>query len=272
MRKKDKNIAGILALFFGWLGLHRYYLGQKQWGFSYSLAAGIVFWTGRLPILGFVLKFLWLPFMLVVSLVDAITFFTMDERRFDEKYNTVPGRASVEPDFERRTGQRTRHRSERHYQEPRVRKRTAPRQNPYKKSGLEKFRDYDYEGAIEDFKKSLEIAPNDVASHFNLACAYSLTENAEQSFNHLNQAVTLGFSDFQKIREHYALAFLRIQPEFEAFSANGFRLTNPGPAAEDLLQTQPDLLDQLNKLVELRKRGLLTEMEFEKEKKKLMQH
>ena len=57
-------------------------------------------------------------------------------------------------------------------QKPRPRKRP----NPYKKSGVEKYKEYEYEGAIEDFKKALEIDPKDIPTHFNIACAYSLTE------------------------------------------------------------------------------------------------
>ena len=37
---KDKNVAGILALFLGWLGVHRFYLGR--------LFTGQRFWTKTL--------------------------------------------------------------------------------------------------------------------------------------------------------------------------------------------------------------------------------
>ncbi len=294
MRKKDKNFAGVLALFFGWLGVHRYYLGESRKGLPYTLGAGFIMFAGRF---GAWLKILWVPIILLICLIDAITLFAMDQKRFDEKYNSPPSDANrPETDFERsrqreqlrkqareqvrervREKRQQRHEARRNRRgqgKPTPPKRTSRRHNPHKKSGIAKFNDYDYLGAIEDFKKSLEIVPDDIATHFNLACTYSLTESAEQSFYHLDKAVKLGFRDFQKIKEHHALAYLRIQDGFDDFEENGFRLPRPVPTAEepadDLLNTKPDLLDQLNKLGELRNKGLLTEVEFEQQKKKLL--
>jgi TM2 domain-containing membrane protein YozV len=262
---KDKNTAGILALFLGWLGFHRFYLGQTGLGIVYFM-------------------FCWFPLIWLIAFVDAISLFAMDQQRFDAKYNTPPGYATYggrQTDFDRntsRTDRRTKRWEERREESSR---RQAPaagipsaksRANPFKQSGVEKFKDFDYAAAIEDFKKSLEIEPRDVATHFNLACAYSLTEAAGLAFRHLSIAVENGFRDFQKIKEHHALAYLRIQPEFENFEQNGFRLppSNSQDTQEDLLSSQPDLLDQLKKLGELRAKGLLTEQEFVEQKKKLL--
>ncbi len=255
---KDKNAAGILALFLGWLGFHRFYLGQTGLGVVY-------------------LMFCWFPLIWLIAFVDAISLFSMDQQRFDEKYNQkIPVRKYGGTDFERnRRYERKENKSDYRRRESgtaRPAAKPAPaRSNPYKKSGLEKFKEYDYAGAIEDFEKSLEIAPRDIATHFNLACAYSLVENTEKAFLHLDRAVAAGFRDFQKIKEHHALAYLRIQKEFDTFEESGFRLSNPLPEKqEDLLSTQPDLLDQLKKLGELREKGLLTEQEFADQKRKLL--
>lgn len=152
--------------------------------------------------------------------------------------------------------------------------------NPFKKSGIEKYKDFDLEGAIADFQQGLAISENDVALHWNIACAYSLTEKKDKAFYHLNRAIELGFNDYDKINTHDDLAYIRIQPEFEDFKANGYKL-NGGlssnneskqiaqPEKEDLL-TDDILLSQLNKLAELRKKGLLSEQEFVLERKKLL--
>ena len=66
--KKEKDIAGILALLFGFIGLHRFYLGQRGKGILYLLLA----FTGISAILG---------------LIDAFSFFSMDNKSFDIKYN-----------------------------------------------------------------------------------------------------------------------------------------------------------------------------------------
>ncbi|MCB0549264.1 MAG: NINE protein [Phaeodactylibacter sp.] len=272
---KEKNVAGILALFLGGLGVHRFYLGQTGLGIFYLI-------------------FFWFPVMWIVGLIDAIAFFSMDQEVFDRKYNRQYERRRDTDynrrDYRRRTREEQREvRSERRhdrrydtqrqrqYQRPKPR---PPRNNPYKASGIKKYKDYDYDGAIEDFNKSLDIEPNDVAAHFNLACAYSLNEKPEKAFFHLDQAVANGFNDFQRIREHDALAFIRIQPEFEAFEKNGFRLQQqpakeensaPPPAPEEeILEGEPDLLEQLKRLGELREKGLLTEEEFTSQKRRLL--
>jgi len=142
--------------------------------------------------------------------------------------------------------------------------------NPYKKSGMEKYKEYDYNGAIEDFEKSLAVDDSDVATHFNIACAYSIMENKEKSFYHLSKAVELGFRDFEKIKTHDALAYLRIQDEFETFVQNNYKLKAGSSAQQEKITEHGDLLEQLNKLAELREKGLLTEEEFVLQKKKLL--
>ncbi len=250
---KDKNVAGILALFLGWLGVHRFYLGQKGLGMLYLI-------------------FCWFPLIWLIALIDAVGLLSMDPQRFDRKYNKeyLFFKRKMEAEFpsSKSSGNSIRRRPiDKHLRARRV-KRPA---NPYKQSGLKKFRDYDYEGAVEDFKKSLEIAPDDIATHFNLACAYSLLEEPSLAFKHLDLAVAHGFDDFERIRTHPALAFLRIQEEFEDFAENGFRLRPQlrSEQKEQLLEGSPDLMDQFRKLKDLREKGLLTEEEYQAQKRKL---
>jgi len=276
MVMKDKNVAGILALFFGWIGIHRFYLGQVGWGILYLF---LFFFFGLSVLLG---------------LIDAIAFFSMDQESFNAKYNRNKDEWRERPDYERRDN-RYRERAER--REERVeqrrdrrapeRPRSAPPARPnneaLKAGGIQKYKDYDYEGAIADFEKALEINPDDVAVHFNLACALSLTEEAEKAFFHLDRAVAMGFTDFNRIKTHDALAYLRIQDKFDTFEANGFRL-EPGASAAEVqpkaieatkleplgAPPSPDLLEQLKRLGELREKGLLTEDEFASQKRKLL--
>ncbi len=250
---KDKNVAGILSLFFGWLGIHRFYLGQTGLGILYILIS-------------------WTTISFWISLVDAIVFFSMDKEAFDIKYNRKYYQA-----IPRSQPARPANTSYRKEYSNRPQPRPVVRENPHKKKGIEKYKDYDYDGAIEAFKKALDLEPNDIAVHFNLACSYSLNENAERAFYHLDRAVELGFNDFDRIKEHDALAYLRIQDEFEQFEKDGFRLsvkskpqTETPQTEEEPLPENPDLLEQLQKLSELREKGLLTETEFVSQKRKLM--
>ena len=77
----------------------------------------------------------------------------------------------------------------------------------------------------EDFKKGLDIEPNDIALNFNIACAYSLTENKNLAFQHLAKAVNLGFNDYERILTHDDLAFVRIQND-----RRSNRASHPGDA------------------------------------------
>ena len=273
---KDKNVAGILALFLGWAGIHRFYLGQTGLGIFYCLM--------MIPGISFIL-----------GIIDAVAFFLMDEEQFDRKYNRARRRENRRTDFDREDYSRRRQKRDQRYEEwqdrqqmrrqqrtgrPNTASRPASKANPYKQRGIQKYKEYDYKGAIEDFEKALEMDERDIAVHFNLACAYSLEENLEKSIYHLDKAVGYGFKDFDKIRKHDAFAFIRIQKEYAEFEANKFRmvaevpqLPDPTPKEEmeeDLLSTQPDLLDQLKKLGDLREKGLLTEEEFSAQKRKLL--
>ena len=272
---KDKTTAAIFALFLGWLGIHRFYLRQPGLGILYIILLS----TGISVLLG---------------LIDFVVLLAMDPVEFDRRYNEEEGEYDryrstrrERRDYRRRdrterhrttrsrsTANRTRpthrpsHRRQRNVAPGKHRKRV----NPYKHSGIKKYKDFDLEAAIEDFVKGLEIDPNDIALHFNIACAYSLTEQADKAFSHLNLAVENGFKDFEKIKNHDDLAYVRIQEQFEEFEKNGFRLREKplqlDTPKEDLLSDDL-LLSQLKRLSELKEKGLITEKEFLIEKQKL---
>jgi len=222
----------------------------------------------------------------------------MDEEVFNRKYNEgIAQNTSRQPDYERRTYRREERwdQSQRQSRPPqrrtdytyenRANRERTEKANAFKSSGIRKYKDYDYDGAIDDFKQALEFNPKDIATHFNIACSYSLNEEADKSLHHLDKAVELGFNDFTKIKEHDALAYVRIQPTFDAFERNGFKLVksleqpkedllNPvvkkQPAQDNSTPTTADLLEQLRKLGELKEKGLLTMEEFEAQKRKLL--
>ena len=197
-----------------------------------------------------------------------------EQHRRDRRYENQRDSRRRQQDLQMQRQEELRRQQERERQRraSKPRPKPRPRNNPYKQSGVKKFKEYDYAGAIEDFEKALEIDSTDVAVHFNIACCYSLNEDKDKAFYHLSKAVALGFKDFQKIQEHDALAYLRIQDEFETFKQNGYRTVNMGgnnPAPQATTQNT-DLLEQLNKLQELRERGVLTEEEFALQKQKIL--
>ena len=287
---KDKTTAGIFALFLGALGIHRFYLKQPGLGILYIVLS--IFTVGFLGGL--------------LGLIDAIVFFGMDQAEFDRRYN----RGDVAADYDRSDRRYTQRETRREYRntarntarntrpapretysrrsatpsrrpaKPEQRVPRRERHNPFKITGIKKYKDFDLEGAIEDFNRGLEISPKDVSLHFNIACAYSLTEQTEKAYYHLDKSVAYGLKDVSKIKSHDDLAYVRIQDEFDAFEANGFRLpaNSAGGGIPSLEAPKENLLDddlllsQLKRLADLREKGLLTEDEFTLEKKKLMRH
>lgn len=288
---KDKNLAAVLAFFGGQVGLHRFYLGQVGLGIVYFI-----------PFIGAML-----------GVIDAIAFLSMDQKTFDEKYNkaqynpTQPGRERtrqsgrqltnrqrIHEQRQRERAQREQRRrdSQRATRRPQNRRGSAPKSpslqtkadgQAERQAGLRYFRDFEYDRAIIAFERALQKNPRDVASHFNIACSYSCEEEADKAFYHLDRAVALGFADFERVRTHDSLAFLRVQPNYLAFADNGFRLTADlseeevvleNPIQEEALVELPeindDLLEQLQRLATLREKGLLTEGEFATQKKRLL--
>ncbi|MEL6863457.1 MAG: NINE protein [Bacteroidota bacterium] len=258
---KNKNVAGFLAFFVGMFGAHRFYLGQR--------------FRGIVMMAGFFLAFIAtiesdMPFIAILSiiaLVDAILFLVMPKEEFDLRYNQVATRAYVK----QYTPSRKRSNSY-------PNRATAREQRPWKESGLEKYTAFDFEGAIEDFQESLHLYPHDKQLHFYLACCYSNLEDTDEALYHLDRAVELGFTDYEKIHNHGGLAYLRTQPAFDAFVRNQYQsspqeeilpvLSRQSEAQQPASESQ--LLKQIAQLGELRDKGILTDQEFQMQKRKIL--
>jgi TM2 domain-containing membrane protein YozV len=276
MAPKNKVTAAVLAFFTGFIGGHKLYLGS---------IGGFI----GLMILFTISLMVNFPISLIVGLIQGIKLINMPEQEFDRRYNkgiiqVKSGPLEARRDAQMRRFDQVPERQNRPGKSANIEERTiAARANPYKNSGIKKYKDFDLEDAITDFKKGLELAPNDVALHFNLACAYSLTEKKALAYHHVSKAVALGLKDVERIQSHDDLAYVRIQPEYDAFRASGFRTNpfelKPQKSAADAPSSQTvemdadideSLLVQLNKLSELRKKGILSEDEFNFERKKIL--
>lgn len=271
MRKK--GVAFVLAFFLGVFGVHRFYLGQRKLGMIYL----ITFLVGFLHITT-AYHYDGPPLFIItaiVAFVDSILFLAMPKQEFNAKYNqgktaypALEAKLPVKQNFR----QANRRRKERF---------AGNRTSSFKISGLEKYKDYDYEGAIQDFKKALDERYEDPAVHFNLACSYSIMEETDNAFFHLDKAVEFGFDDFDKIQQHDALAYIRTAEEFDQFAANRYRkIAQSTPPSEDLLNEplptpiplmDGDILEKIASLGELRDKGFLTEEEFSMQKKRLLE-
>jgi len=63
------------------------------------------------------------------------------------------------------------------------------------------------------------LRPEDSLVHYNLACSYALTSRFEQAVASLEQAIELGWRDFQWLTKDSDLAGLRKHPLFKKIRA-----------------------------------------------------
>lgn len=269
---KSKYVAAALAFVFGIFGTHRFYLGQRFLGIVYFF----LFFVGLIVTVEEGGEFPLIVLPAVLGFIDSILLAVMPQEEFDERYNKKWLKRQTDYSAPRR--------------EPRRPALPAPMEthretlSELKRRGIEKFRDFDFHGAVREFDKVLEISPNDPATLFNLACCYSIMEEKDKAFDHLNLAVANGFNNFEKIQTHDALAYLRAQNEFDVFVKNGYKFAQreqprasmapkaqePQAPIEETLVLRDDLLDQIIQLGELRNKGILTEEEFAKQKEKIL--
>ena len=100
-----------------------------------------------------------------------------------------------------------------------------------------------------------------------------MEEDADQALIYLDKAVDLGFKDFNRIETHDRLAYLRIQPEYDAFIANGFRIPIAPIVPEIATTTEAPtmtLQTQLKQLHDDYEAGKITNEEFVLATKKLL--
>lgn len=279
---KNKYVAATLAFILGIFGVHRFYLGKRFWGVVHFILFMITFLITveeRTPLI---------LFPALLGFIDAVLLFVMPQEEFDERYNSrylnrEQGLRGGTPPLRRPAPVRT----------PRqMQKKRGPETlMEYKKAGIDAFRAHDYDNAIELFERALKLRFEDPAVHFNLACCYSLMEDENKAYFHLDHAVAYGFNDTAKINDHDALAFIRSRKSYDAFVKNGYRKPEENEITEEEpapVQATPeplempreteagleqlDLLEQISQLGKLRDLGVLTEEEFAEQKQKLLRN
>jgi len=81
---------------------------------------------------------------------------------------------------------------------------------------LELLRDAKYQEAIQEYKKILDVTPDDETALYNTACAYSLLGDKKNAVEFLIRAVKAGFTDFEHIQNDKDLDNIRDEEEYKA--------------------------------------------------------
>lgn len=303
---KKRTTAILLAIFLGWTGAHKFYLRDPGTGFFYLMLT-IFSASLRLPI-GSILG--WIDAFRYITMSEeyfdkkfnkGATSSRSRGRRDSRDYvegrreNRYQRRDTRRDSREERRGSRRQtekappivQRKSSSYDRKR---RNVIKDNPFKASGIKRLDNFELDLAQVDLNRAIELSPDDKDIHIALARLYSMEENVNKSMYHISRAVKLGYTDLNHIRTVDGFAFLRLSEKFEEFEESGFRAVRVATPKEDEQQTsssrpanqpvtppendllQDDLLlSQLNKLKELRNKGIISEKEFEDERVKLTQ-
>jgi len=259
---KNKTTAAILAFFLGYFGAHRFYLGQIGLGFVYLVLC-------------------WTPIIWIVTIIDFIAFLTMSEDSFNMKYNRMYSLNSQQPQVVVNTSYHSgtppfpQNPSSVESKEKAVdntgNSTLEEKIDPFEKSGNKKYEEYDFDGAIKDYLKSLNINSKKPEVHFKLACIYSILEKTDNSLFHLSKAIEKGFYDFEKIKTHDHLAFLRSKSEFDNFVDNGYKVIKQiSEPKNNGLDLSDSVITQIERLAKMRDSGVINEEEFQSQKTKLL--
>ena len=257
----------------GSIGIHKFYLGHVGQGIFYLFMTFIVSAGFKFPITMF------------LGIIDGIKLLSMSDSEFDEKYNKAAGQSNRST---RRNSVNVNRRGERIKNENRKssaeltrmensRKRysynKAKTADPFIKSGEKKYKEFDLEGAEKDFIQALELNPNNSHLLFKLAGVYSLLEEKDKAYFYIEESINMGYKPQEELKTKDDFAFLRIQADYDAFVQRGYKAeTTKGidaPKSDLLSGGNDELLSQLNKLKDLRERGLLSDKEYLYEKEKL---
>lgn len=71
----NKLVAGLLAILLGWLGIHKFYLGQTGMGVAYLLLMVLFWWTMVIPIV-----------LSIVGIVEGVAYLSLSDKQFAAKY------------------------------------------------------------------------------------------------------------------------------------------------------------------------------------------
>lgn len=248
----------VFALTLGWCGVHRFIMGHWQWGLAHIfMMIGSIIVLEELGFEGNP----WFTLSTAVAYYTAYRWWRMSDEEFADEY-LEPVEEEVEGKYLRGTA--TAH--------PKVISGKARRKIlASAKTHYEKF---DFQGAAELYEDALDMDLSDGDSRVLAARCYSLLEDAEAAYRHLRRAVLLKANNLDIISKDEGFAWLRMREDYTRRRRAGYGPVEPlvptSTTPPTLPPRQDNILEKLEKLGELKERGLLDDDEFLREKKRLL--
>ena len=268
-------MATLFALAFGWIGVHRFTLGQWHYGLAHIFLF-IVSMAVADDLLGWDIT-PWMTLSAAIGYYDAYRWWRMSDEAFADKYLEL----NEEPDGKPVTSKPVAGKYLNGTVAPHPRVLSAKARRAVLASAKTAYEAYDYETAAEHYEQALDLDLHDGESRVLAARAYTLLEDRDGAYRHLAKAVQLRATNLDLVDADPDFAWLRTQPDFAARRRAGYLVPerapwslNPQsavtPEAPALPSPGANVLDDLERLAALRERGVLDETEFAREKARLL--
>ncbi len=246
----------VFAITLGWCGVHRFIMGQWQWGLAhiFMFVASMAILEGAPGITP------WTTLSAFVAYYTAFRWWRMSNEEFADEY-LEPVEEEVGGKYLKGTATAN----------PKVISGKARRKILASAKTL--YDRFDYQGASELYEDALDMDLSDGDSRVLAARCYSLLEDAEAAYRHLRKAVLLKANNLDIISKDEGFAWLRTREDYTSRRRAGYGpiesfVDSSSPQA--LPPRQDNILERLEKLGELKERGLLDDDEFIREKKRLL--
>ena len=267
-------MAALFALAFGWVGVHRFTLGQWPWGLAHIFLF-VVSMAVADDLLGWDIT-PWMTLSALVGYYDAFRWWRMSDEEFADRYLEVDEEHDGALPAGPVRGKYLRGQSAPH---PRV--LSAKARRGVLASAKTAYDAFDYQAAADLYEQALDLDLHDGESRVLAARAYSLLEDRDAAYRHLAKAVQLRATNLDLVDADPDFAWLRTQPDFAVRRRAGYLVpaaapwdANPQdavtPGAPALPPPGGNVLDDLERLAALRERGVLDETEFAREKARLL--
>ena len=215
-------MAILFALGLGWCGVHRFSLGNWQWGLAHIFLFVVSMATFD-RFLGWDMT-PWLTASAFVAYYDAYRWWRLTDDEFSDRYlervdeadaPTAPGQA---PSRVPKPGRYLAGTAAPH---PRV--LSAKARRAVLASAKTAYEAYDYQAAAEAYENALDLDLHDGESRVLAARCYTLLEDRDAAYRHLGRAVQLHATNLNLVTDDSDFAWLRTQDDFDARRRIGYR-------------------------------------------------